>query len=166
LFVPKSNFMTKPTAYIETTVIGHLAGRLLNDPIVAGRQSVTRTWWPTAIKRFRLFVSKVVADECASGDPRAAKERLDVLEALEFLATSHAVDELAHQLIAKFAVPKTEPRDATHISIAAVNGIEYLVSWNFKHIVNPSTRIAIERVCRDAGFVPPTICTPDELMEY
>ena len=157
--------MTRPTAYIETTVIGHLVGRMLADPIVAGRQAVTRQWWPTAIAKYRLFVSKVVADECAAGDADAARERLEVLDSLEFIATSPSVDELAGKLIEEFAIPKTEPRDAIHISLAAVNGLEYLVSWNFKHIVNPTTRSAIERVCRDAGFVPPMICTPDELME-
>ena len=157
--------MTRPTAYIETTVIGHLVGRILADPIVAGRQAVTRQWWPNATTKYCLFVSKVVADECAAGDAEAAKERLAVLDSLEFLATSPAVDELARKLIDDCAVPKTEPRDAVHISLAAVNGLEYLVSWNFKHIVNPTTRSAIERVCRDAGFVPPMICTPDELME-
>lgn len=157
--------MPRPTAYIETTVIGHLVGRMLADPIVAGRQTVTRQWWPAAITKYRFFVSKVVADECAAGDPDAANERLEVLDSLDFIATSPSVDELAHKLIAEFAVPKTEPRDAVHISLAAVNGVEYLVSWNFKHIVNPTTRSAIERVCRDAGYVPPIICTPDELME-
>ena len=157
--------MTIPTAYIETTVIGHLVGRMLADPIVAGRQTVTRQWWPPAIARYRFFVSKVVADECAAGDSYAAKERLAVLDSLEFLSTSPDVDELARKLIEGFAVPKTEPRDAVHISLAAVNGIEYLISWNFKHIVNPTTRSAIERICRDAGFVPPMICTPDELFE-
>lgn len=157
--------MTRPTAYIETTVIGHLVGRILADPIVAGRQAVTRQWWPNATTRYRLFVSKVVADECAAGDPDAAKERLAVLDSLEFIATSPAVDELARKLIDDFAVPNTEPRDAVHISLAAVNGLEYWVSWNFQHIVNPTTRSAIERVCRNAGFVPPMICTPDELME-
>ncbi|MEJ7595248.1 MAG: type II toxin-antitoxin system VapC family toxin [Planctomycetaceae bacterium] len=157
--------MTIPTAYIETTVIGHLVGRMLADPIVAGRQTVTRQWWPSAIARYRFFVSKMVADECAAGDSDAAKERLAVLDSLEFLSTSPSVDELARKLIEGFAVPKTEPRDAVHISLAAVNGIEYLISWNFKHIVNPTTRSAIERICRDAGFVPPMICTPDELLE-
>ena len=157
--------MANPTAYIETTVIWHFVGRILADPIVAGRQTVTRQWWPTAIVNFRFFVSKVVADECAAGDPEAAEERLAVLDSLEFIASSPSVDELAHKLIEEFAVPKTEPRDAVHISVAAVNGLEYLVSWNFKHIVNPTTRSAIERVCRDVGFVPPIICTPDELSE-
>lgn len=157
--------MARPTAYIETTVIGHLVGRILADPIVAGRQAVTRQWWPSATTKYRLFVSNVVADECAAGDPEAAKERLAVLDSLEFIATSPAVDQLARNLIEEFAVPKTEPRDAVHISLSAVNGLEYLVSWNFKHIVNPTTRAAIERVCRNAGFVPPMICTPDELLE-
>ena len=157
--------MSRPTAYIETTVIGHLVGRMRTDPIVAGRQSVTPQLWPSAIASYRCFVSKVVADECAVGDPDVAKERLEVLDSLEFIATSPAVDSLARKLIEEFAVPKTEPRDAVHISLAAVNGLEYLVSWNFKHIVNPTTRSAIERVCRDAGFVPPMICSPDELVE-
>lgn len=157
--------MTRPTAYIETTVIGHLVGRMLTDLIVAGRQTVTRQWWPSAIAKYRFFVSKVVVDECAAGDADAARERLEVLDAFEFIATSPAVDELARKLIEESAVPKTEPRDAIHISLATVNGLEYLVSWNFKHIVNPTTRSAIERVCREAGFLPPMICTPDELME-
>ena len=133
--------------------------------IVAGRQTVTRIWWPLAVKKYRLFVSTVVADECASGDPDAAAERLDVLGKLEFVATTPQVDDLARQLIDNFAVPKNEPRDAVHISLAAVHGLEYLVSWNFKHIVNPTIRSAIERVCRNAGYEPPIICTPDELME-
>ena len=157
--------MTRPTAYIETTVIGHLVGRILTDPIVAGRQTVTRQWWPTAIAKYRCFVSKVVADECAAGDSNVARERMEVLDSLEFIATSPSVNELARKLLEDFAVPKTEPRDAVHISLAAINGLEYLVSWNFKHIVNPTTRSAIERVCRAAGFEPPIICTPDELME-
>lgn len=138
---------------------------MVADPIVAGRQAVTRQWWPSAVTKYRLFVSKVVADECAAGDADVAKERLEALNALEFIATSPSVDELARRLIEEFAVPKTEPRDAVHISLAAVNGLEYLVSWNFKHIVNPTARSAIERVCQRAGFAPPIICTPDELME-
>ncbi len=157
--------MTKPKACVETTVIGHLAGRTHRDAIVAGRQAVTRKWWPIAVSQYRLFVSTVVADECAAGDAEAARERLELLDALEFLATSVAVDRLASDLLAAGAIPRTEPRDAVHVSLAAVNGIEYLVSWNFRHIVNSSTGTAIERVCRAAGYMPPTICSPDELLE-
>ena len=157
--------MTKPTIYLETTVIGHLVGRILDDRVVAGRQTVTRNWWPTATRNCRLFVSRLVADECAAGDPEAAAERVAVLGSLEFLAASAQADELAKQLIAGRAIPETEPRDAAHISLATVNGIQYLVTWNFKHIANATTRAGIEFICRKAGYEPPVICTPDELSE-
>ena len=157
--------MPNPSAYIETTVVGHLTGRILDDPIVAGRQKVTRLWWPIAIKEYELFVSSVVADECSAGNADAAQGRMDIVNSLSFLAISPITDQLAADLIAKHAVPVTEPRDALHIAISAVNRIEYSVSWNFKHIVNPKSRAGIERVCEEAGFSPPMICTPDELLE-
>jgi hypothetical protein len=157
--------MTKPTVYVETTVIGHLVGRILADPVVAGRQTVTRNWWPSVTRDYRVFVSRLVADECAAGDPEVAAQRLAVLDSLEFLAASALADELAGQLILDGPIPESEPRDAAHIALAAVNGIEYLVTWNCRHIANATTRPAIESVCRKAGYEPPIICTPDELSE-
>jgi predicted nucleic acid-binding protein len=157
--------MPGSTVYVETTVIGHLVGRILADPIVAGRQTVTRLWWPQAQAKHRLFISSVVADECGAGDPAAAAERLTVANALQFLATTAEAHDLAARLISGHAVPGTELRDAVHISIAAVHGIEYLVTWNFKHIANPATRSSIERICEREGYRPPLICTPDELSE-
>ena len=70
---------------------------------------------------------------------------------------------LAETLIAGNAIPSTELRDAFHIAISAVNGIDYLLTWNFKHIANASLPGRIEQICRDAGFEPPIICTTEEL---
>ncbi|MCY2974660.1 MAG: hypothetical protein NTW52_08345 [Planctomycetota bacterium] len=78
--------------------------------------------------------------------------------------SSDEVDSLARALIAGKAVPESEPRDAFHIAITAVNGVKYLLTWNFKHIANASLRKRIEQICRASGFEPPIICTPDELM--
>ena len=160
-----SSEIEKSTVYVETTVIGHIAGELQIDPITAGRQAVSRKWWETAAERYRLFVSDLVVDECTDGDPIPAAERLTLLEPLETLDGAEEIDQLAKLLIAGHAVPASEARDATHISFAAVYGIEYLVSWNFKHIVNSSTRPKIEEVCRRAGFRAPKLCTPEELLE-
>jgi len=96
------------TVYLETTVIGHIAGRL---------------------------------------HPAA-----------------DAAKWLAAQLIATHAVPASEPRDALHIALAATNGIEFLVTWNFKHIMNPATQHLIEYVCQEAGIVSSVICTPEQLL--
>jgi len=151
------------TVYVETTVIGHLAGRSHPDPVIAARQALTRRWWPTASSRYRLLISELVLDESAGGDPSAAEERLEAVASLPRLDATDEVDELVDKLISNGAIPPTEPRDAFHVAIAAVNGVQYLVTWNFKHIANATMRGRIESVCRDAGFEPPVICTPEEL---
>jgi hypothetical protein len=60
------------TAYIETTVVGNIAGRMHPDPLIAARQAVTRKWWATAGQVYRLLASELVIDECLAGDPAAA----------------------------------------------------------------------------------------------
>ena len=72
---------------------------------------------------------------------------------------------LVQKLLDSGAVPLNSVPDAQHIAIAAVHGIEYLVSWNHKHIVNTHKREHINQVCQEAGFIPTTLCTPIELME-
>ena len=151
--------------YIETTVVGSVAGRLHPDPLIAARQTVTRKWWATAGEVYRLLASELVIEECTAGDPTAANERMTAIGGVELLDTSDAVEELAAALVAKGAVPAAQPRDAFHIAIAAVNGVQYLVTWNFKHIANPTLQNKIAAVCRDNGFEPPVICTPEQLLE-
>jgi predicted nucleic acid-binding protein len=155
--------MTKPTVYIETTVIGHIAAWDQTDVLVYARQIQSRRWW--AIRdRFDLVVSQVVVDECSAGDATAASERLAVISGIPILTASDGVQLLADQLIDRRGIPKTEPRDALHISLAAVNGIQYLVTLNFTHIANAENRLLIEQICRDSGYTPPLICSPDELL--
>ena len=55
--------------------------------------------------------------------------------------------------------------DGIHVGIAAVNGIEYLLTWNLRHLANAVIRSKINEAVRNAGLVPPIICTPEELME-
>ena len=126
---------------------------------------VTREWWKTAPDRFRLIVSQLVAEECAAGDMDAAAERLAFLKTLELVQAAEDAKVLAARLHSSSAIPSSQPRNALHISIAATNGIEYLVTWNFKHIANAITRGVIEETCRKFGCEPPRICTPDELLE-
>jgi predicted nucleic acid-binding protein len=152
------------TIYIETTIVGHLTGSLMSDPIVSARQQLTREWWQNHSPLYQLFISQLVLDECGAGNAKLAMERLDAIKTLDLLDGTDEADALAATLIAENAVPAIEPRDAYHIAIAATNGVKYLLTWNFKHIANASRRTRIETVCRDSGFEPPIICTPDELL--
>ena len=155
--------MTKPTIYIETTVVGHIAARQQSDITVAARQLASLTWWNRR-HEFELFVSQIVLDECRAGDPDAANDRLELVRGLAILDVTPQADDLANVIIARRGIPATEPRDALHIAIAATNGIQYLLTWNFRHIANPTTRTRIENICSGCGFAPPINCSPDEYL--
>ena len=144
----------KPTVYIETSVIGYLTSWPSGDLIVAARQKITRDWWRDAPAKYELIVSDVVLREAGTGDPQAVKDRLAALNGLPILPAARAAQDLVDALLAQAAVPSTEPEDAAHIALAVVNGIEYLVTWNFKHIANATMRLKINKVCSAAGYVP------------
>ncbi len=153
------------TVYVETTVIGNIAGRLHPDPVISARQQVTRSWWAIAPRRCRLFTSQVALDDCGEGDPDAAAERLEITRQVELLDTTDEAKALARALMNRLAVPASQPRDALHISLAAVHRVEFIVTWNFKHILNPRLQTKIAEVCREEGYRPPVICTPQQLLE-
>lgn len=155
----------KPKAYIETTVISYLTAWPSRDVVIAGHQQITRDWWRTAADRFELVASELVLAEAGAGDPDAARDRLAALASVTLLDATEEALELATQLLDSGAIPKKAAEDASHIAIAVTNGVEYLVTWNCRHIANATMRSQIELACRNAGFEPAIICTPDELME-
>ena len=155
----------KKKVYVETTVVSDATALPDRDVVPLGRQVVWREWWSTAAQRFDLYSSLVVAKEVRAGDPEAARRRVAALEGIPELDVSEAEQLLARKLIDGKAVPKEYPDDALHIAVAAVHGMDYLVSWNFKHITNGHTIPLVERICREAGYECPCICTPQMLQE-
>ena len=155
----------KPKAYIETTIVSYLTAWPSRDVVIAGRQQTTRDWWQDASDRFELVASELVVYEAGDGDSDAARNRLAALETVTMLDATEEAAELAQQLIDSGAVPQKAAEDAGHIAIAVTNGVDYLVTWNCRHIANATMRSHIDRVCREAGYEPTVICTPSELME-
>ena len=155
----------KPLVYMETSVVSYLTARQSRDLVVAAYQQVTREWWRTASGRFDLVASELVVTEAGAGDADAASARLEVLTPVALLNITESSEALVRHLLDLGAVPRQAAVDAAHIAIAATNGVDFLVTWNFKHIANAAMRSRIEWVCRQAGYEPPVICTPNELME-
>jgi predicted nucleic acid-binding protein len=156
--------LTKPKAYIETSVVSYLTAWPSRDLVRAAQQQVTREWWATR-GSFDLFTSQFVFDEAAAGDEDAAASRLAVLQEAVLLETTEDTILLAEKLVAGGGLPPKARVDALHIAVAVVHGMDYLVTWNCRHIANASLRGRIEDLCRAAGFEPPIICTPLELPE-
>ena len=161
----ESKGQPKKKVYVETTVVSDATALPTNDLTLAGRQMATREWWKTAAEHFDLFVSPIVRREAAKGDADAAKRRMAVLETLPELELTADAISLAQRLVEAKAVPEKFKEDALHIAIAAVEGMDYLVSWNFRHITNAQMIPKIKKVCSDNGYVCAEICTPQMLQE-
>jgi len=155
----------KQRVYLETSIVSYLVSRPSGDVRVAANQVVTIEWWEARRPAFDVFVSGFVLVEAALGDPVAARQRLDVLKSIPALEATDEVRLLGDALLSEGPIPATAEIDAYHIAIAAVNGMDYLLTWNCAHIANAAMRSDIEAVCRNHGYEPPTICTPQELME-
>jgi predicted nucleic acid-binding protein len=155
----------KPSVYVETSIVSYLAARPSNDVRVAACQNITAEWWDNRRRDFDLFVSEFVVVEASQGDEKAATGRLESIKEIPELEVSVEVRALAEALIGEGSIPSKAELDAFHIAVAAVNGINYLITWNCTHIANAVMRPKIEASCRKAGYEPPIICTPSELLE-
>jgi hypothetical protein len=106
----------------------------------------------------------LVIEEISSGDFVAAIRRLSVIEKIPVLETTKNSTKLAKALITGNAVPKPSAEDALHISIAAVQNIDFLLTWNFKHINNANTRDKIAKIIKQWNYTCPVLCSPEELI--
>ena len=148
--------------YVETSIVSYLSARTSRDVVIAAHQQITRRWW-RGRRNYSLLVSQVVLDEAAVGDPGARARRLRALRGIPILPLTDQATQLAGDLVRRGALPKKAIVDALHIAIAAAHQVDYLLTWNCKHIANATTRGTIETICRSAGANPPIICTPEEL---
>lgn len=155
----------RPTVYLETSFISYLASRPSRDLIVAANQQISQEWWQTCRPRFDVFVSQLVLQETSSGDPALAQQRLNILPGIPLLELKPEALILAEALVDRGPIPRKAVEDALHLAVATVNGMDYLLTWNYKHLANATMRFQIEQACRQNGYQPPVICAPVELME-
>jgi hypothetical protein len=150
------------SVYIETSIISYLTARTSRHVVIAGHQKLTRLWW-CGRREYSLVTSKPVLEEAEAGDPRASALRVRALRDIPVLDSTDEARELAGNLIRHGALPVKATEDAMHISIAAAHEVDYLLTWNCRHLANATMRVTIERICRSSGLRPPIICTPAEL---
>jgi hypothetical protein len=157
--------MTNPKVYLETTIVSYLTAWPSRDLVRAAHQQITQEWWQNRRGAFDLSVSELVLQEVSAGDPEAARLRLEALTDIEVLEVTDEATTLTEQLVNQVPLPAKAAADALHISIAVVNAMDYLLTWNCTRIANATLRAKIDAVCRANGYDPPVICTPEELLE-
>ncbi|GCL35452.1 type II toxin-antitoxin system VapC family toxin [Cronbergia sp. UHCC 0137] len=150
--------------YLDTSVIGYLTIRPSTNLITASNSVITQNWWDTRRQNFTLYISEVVLEELARGDQEIATKRLELISELPLLAINEAVEELAQQFLIKSNLPPKASDDALHIALATVYKVDYLLTWNCKHIANAQIQKKLSQISIQSGYELPTICTPYELM--
>jgi predicted nucleic acid-binding protein len=155
----------KDTVYIETSVVSYLTARPSRSLRARVRQEITREWWDTAARRFDLFVSEAVLAEAVLGDVEAAEKRLAVLRLFAKLALNDDCERLAEAYVRELAIPEKSIRDATHLAVATVHRMDYLVTWNCTHLANGVVIRKFLAWNAREGRPSPTICTSEELLE-
>ncbi len=153
----------KQNIYIETSVISYLVANTSKNLVIAAHQASTADMWKQ-IDKFDVYISDIVIQEASKGDKKQSCERLNIVEKIPVLKIDDEAKELARALLEGKAIPEKCPEDALHISVAAVNGIDAIVTWNFKHINNPFTRKMIRNIIESKGIGCPEICSPEELI--
>lgn len=155
----------KPKVYLETTIISYFTARPSRDIITAAHQQSTQEWWESRKSNFELFISQIVVQEAGEGDADAVQRRLEMIESVPEIEVTQEAVLLAQALVSDGIVPQKAAADALHLAIATVQGMDYLLTWNLTHLANAVIRNAITNACRQHGYEPPVICTPEELME-
>ncbi len=156
--------MSEKSVYLETSFISYLTSRPSRDLITAGHQAITSDWWEVHRHHFALYVSEPVKDEAMQGNAEMAAKRLAVIDEIDLLTVTDEAIDFGQVLIEGHAVPAKAATDALHVAISCVNGIDYLLTWNCKHIANAQRFRDIERLCQQFDYVMPIICTPEELI--
>ena len=154
----------KPKVYVETTIVSYLTARGSRDLIVAAHQELTQEWWQRRRGEFELYCSQLVIQEASGGHKEAAQRRLQMLQSISLLEISDSARELARHLSKAASMPRKATEDALHIAAATVHGMDYLLTWNCKHIANAEMQRSVTVMCHLKGYEPPVICTPEELM--
>lgn len=152
------------TVYIETSILGYLTARSTENLILAANIKLTQDWWNTCRNSFVLYASEIVEDEAARGDVVVAAQRLDLFQLLISLDLTEEAVELAEEFLKQSNLPQKAANDALHIALATVYGLDYLLTWNCKHMANAQIQKKLSQISSILGYELPVICTPYELM--
>lgn len=151
------------SVYVETSVISYYTARPSRDIVTAARQTITQEWWNEARGRYEIYISVLVVEEANAGDPVAAQRRSDAISGLPILEINDAAVSLAKHLIDGGLIPEPSAEDALHIALATVHGMDFLLTWNFRHINNAEVKARIGSTIEALGYECPIICSPEEL---
>lgn len=150
--------------YLESSFISYLVSNPSENLIVAAHQQISFQWWKQCRNHFDCCVSEAVIREISVGDPNEILKRIEIISGLTVLMASEQAEELTTKILNRNILPKKAAADAAHIAIAATNHIDYVITWNCKHLANAQIIKRIKTLFLEYNIELPYICTPEELL--
>ena len=157
--------MAKQQVYIESSIISYVTAKTSKDKIVAEHQQLTKEWWNNSRNSFDCYISQFVIDEIRKGDIEASSKRLALIDNIPLLDYVEEIDELALKYVELLNIPERSRTDAFHLATTVWFEIEYLLSWNCKHIANAVVSYKLREYNKTNSLYVPILCTPFELLE-
>ncbi|MHC4444150.1 MAG: PIN domain-containing protein [Planctomycetota bacterium] len=152
--------------YLDTSIVSFA---LADDISEQDREITCRLCEEINNGKFEGFISEVVLRELSNTKYIAKRDKffkfLEVIELNEVLNIDKEVIDLASKYIDEKIIPAQHMDDALHIALSSVNGLDILVSWNFKHLVRHKTRVEVTGVNTLLGYKNVDICSPWEVVE-
>ena len=151
--------MKNPIVYLDTTVPS-----AFHDDRMPDRKRLTREFWTERLKDFEPVISNIVLSEIRDTPDREKRNRMEQLvQGFKVLVFDSEAEKLAGEYIGRGVFPSRYSADAYHVAIATVNGVGYLASWNFKHLVKIRTRREVNLINALMGYGEIEIAAPPEL---
>ena len=154
--------LMKPSVYIETSVVSALVDERL-DPFTQTQRVRTIDWWQTQRSHFKLYYSSAVLEELTDADFPGQRLAIALLQEMELLPVTSEIIGIAKFYQEHFLMPKGTTGDAVHLAIASFHEIDYLLTWNCKHLANTNKIHHIQVVNMRLGLWSPTLVTPEIL---
>lgn len=150
--------------YMETTIPSYLVSRPNRDIIILSHQEITKDWWENERSKYDLYLSEYVIEEISKGDEILSQKRIDLIKGIMLLEHNNEIETLAGQYLKYLELPKNAAIDMLHIAYSVYYEMDYLLTWNCKHLANAYLKVKLVKLNNKSGYKTPEICTPEQLI--
>ena len=150
----------KRSVYLDTTILSYLFDE---RDMIKNFIETTKAWWEYQKPNYNVYTSIEMLAELQSGNYTNKEQTTRTAETIEILPRTDEIEIISEIYIKNFIMPKDFLGDAIHLSYASSYKIDFLLTWNCRHLANANKRHHIRVINTKLGLYIPEIITPLEL---
>ncbi len=151
---------TKEKVYLDTSIPSYYFDERES---LSQFVEITRNWWLEMADDYDIFVSDAVFQELNQGNYPRKNEIIKFILSIPLLPPNNDIEQIVDFYIANYVMPKSLKGDAVHLAYACFYNIQYLLTWNCKHLANANKQKHIQIINAHLGLPTPQIITPLQL---